>query len=48
MSITDDFYIHFRNGILYYGTRLDEEYAKKVVEFTKKIYPKLKTKCDKW
>ncbi|MEK6907187.1 MAG: hypothetical protein AABW45_01545 [Nanoarchaeota archaeon] len=32
----------FRNGIMYYGTRLDEEYAKKVVEFTRKIYPKLK------
>jgi hypothetical protein len=33
---------YFRNGILYYGTSLDAEYADKVVEFTKRIYPKLK------
>lgn len=33
---------YFRNGILYYGTSLDEVYAEKVVEFTKRIYPKLK------
>jgi hypothetical protein len=33
---------YFRNGILYYGTSLDSEYAEKVVEFTKRIYPKLK------
>jgi len=33
---------YFRNGMLYYGTILDEEYAKKVFEFTKKIYSKLK------
>ena len=33
---------YFRNGILYYGTRLDEEYAKKVIEFTNKQYPRLK------
>jgi hypothetical protein len=33
---------YFRNGILYYGTSLDAEYAKKVTDFTKKIYPKLK------
>jgi len=32
----------FRNGMLYYGTRLDKEYAEKVIEFTKKTYPKLK------
>ena len=32
----------FRNGMLYYGTILDKEYADKVVEFTKKVYPKLK------
>lgn len=32
---------YFRNGILYYGTSLDAEYAKKVVEFTKKMQPKL-------
>lgn len=33
---------YFRNGILYYGNRFDKEYAEKVIEFTKKIYPKLK------
>ena len=32
----------FRNGMLYYGTRLDKEYAERVIEFTKQIYPKLK------
>lgn len=32
----------FRNGMLYYGTILDKEYAEKVIEFTKKIYFKLK------
>ena len=32
----------FRNGILYYGTSLDKEYAGKVLEFTKKTHPKLK------
>ena len=32
----------FRNGIMYYGTLLDEDYAKKVIEFTKKNYLKLK------
>ncbi len=33
---------YFRNGTVYYGTSIDSEYAKQVVEFTKKIYPKLK------
>lgn len=33
---------YFRNGMLYYGTMLDKEYADKVVEFTKRIYKKLK------
>jgi hypothetical protein len=33
----------FRNGMLYYGTSLDKEYAKKVVEFTNYIYSKLNT-----
>lgn len=33
---------YFRNGILYYGTQLDGVYAEKAVEFTKRIYPKLK------
>ena len=32
----------FRNGMLYYGTSLDQVYAEKVIEFTKKMYPKLK------
>jgi len=32
----------FRNGILYYGTILDKEYAEKVIGFTKKNYRKLK------
>lgn len=32
----------FRNGMLYYGTILDKEYAEKVLEFTKKTRPKLK------
>ena len=32
----------FRNGMLYYGTMLDKEYAEKVMDFTKKIYLKLK------
>jgi len=33
----------FRNGMLYYGTILDKEYAGKVIEFTKRIYQKLRT-----
>jgi len=33
---------YFRNGILYYGTSLDKEYADKVLEFTKKTHPRLK------
>jgi len=32
----------FRNGILYYGTLLDKEYADKALEFTKKTHPRLK------
>ena len=32
----------FRNGMLYYGTMLDKDYAEKVIEFTKKLYSKLK------
>jgi hypothetical protein len=32
----------FRNGMLYYGTILDKEYAEKVLNFLNKIYPKLK------
>ncbi|MBU0466866.1 MAG: hypothetical protein KKF39_04300, partial [Nanoarchaeota archaeon] len=37
----------FRNGMLYYGTILDKEYAEKVIEFTKKNYGKLKEILDK-
>jgi hypothetical protein len=33
---------YFRNGMIYYGTILDCEYAEKVVEFTRKIYLKLR------
>ena len=32
----------FRNGILYYGTILDREYAEKAIEFTKRIYLELR------
>ena len=32
----------FRNGMLYYGTMLEKEYAEKVIEFTKKKYMTLK------
>ncbi len=32
----------FRNGMLYYGTILDKEYAQQVFGFTKKNYPRLK------
>jgi len=28
---------YFRNGILYYGKRFDEEYARKVVKFMKRL-----------
>ncbi len=33
---------YFRNGMLYYGTILEQEYAEKVIEFTKKNYDKVK------
>lgn len=32
---------YFRNGIMYYEKQMDAEYAQKVWEFLKKIYPKL-------
>ncbi|MBI2045751.1 hypothetical protein HYT23_06845 [Candidatus Pacearchaeota archaeon] len=38
---------YFRNGILYYGTRLDKEYAEKVILFTKENYIKLKNIVEK-
>jgi len=34
---------YFRNGMLYYGTRIDKEYAEKVIEYTRRIYKKLKS-----
>ena len=37
----------FRNGMLYYGTILNKDYAVQVIEFTKKIYPKLKEIINK-
>lgn len=37
---------HFRNSVIYYGEILDEEYAEKAVNFTKKVYPKLKALCE--
>jgi hypothetical protein len=38
---------YFRNSVTYYGKILDTEYAKKVADFTKDIYPKIKEKCTK-
>ena len=32
---------YFRNGITYYGTRLDRNYAKMVIDFLENILPKL-------
>ena len=37
----------FRNGILYYGRRMDQEYAQKVIAFTKNTYGKLKVIASK-
>src|SRR3989338_1253836 len=37
---------YFRNGIKYYGTILDNEYAKKVLQFMNRLYPKLKNKIS--
>ncbi len=37
----------FKNGMIYYGTILDKEYAEKVIEFTKKNYLKLKSSLEK-
>ncbi len=33
---------YFRNGILYYGKTMDEEYANKVLNFLDKVYPVLR------
>lgn len=35
----------FRNGMLYYGTSLDKEYAERVIGFTKRIYPLLQQRA---
>lgn len=34
---------YFRNGMVYYGTCLDEEYARKVIDFTNSVRKKLHT-----
>ncbi len=31
----------FRNGMLYYGTIMDKAYAETVIDFIRKLYPKL-------
>ncbi len=33
---------YYRNGILYYGTVMDKEYAEKTIQYTEKITKKLK------
>ncbi|MEK6874165.1 MAG: hypothetical protein AABX52_00245 [Nanoarchaeota archaeon] len=33
---------YFRNGILYYGKRFDQEYASLIIDFTKKIFIRFK------
>lgn len=37
---------YFRNGILYYGSTLDAEYANKVIKFTKQICARLKQSIE--
>jgi len=37
----------FRNGMLYYGTVTDREYAMKVLAFLKRIYPKLRSAAER-
>ena len=36
----------FRNGMLYYGTSFDKEYAENVIQFTQDIYIKLKKSIE--
>lgn len=38
---------YFRNGVMYYGKILDADYARKVLDFLNKIYPKLKAMLSK-
>lgn len=33
---------YIRNGMLYYGSITDKEYSKKIIEFTKRVYLRLK------
>ena len=33
---------YLRNGILYYGTSIDVEYSKGIINFTKQTFPKLR------
>ena len=33
---------YFRNGMIYYGEIIDKEYAEKVVDFAKRVFPILK------
>lgn len=37
---------YFRNGIMYYGKKFDKAYARKVLEFLKRMYPLLKKMCE--
>ncbi len=39
---------YFRNGMLYYGTILDKEYAESVLSFFDKVYPKLLDLINKY
>jgi len=38
---------YFRNGIKYYGKRLDKKYAEKVLKFLNRLYLILKTSLNK-
>ena len=38
---------YFRNGILYYGTTIDIEYAQTVIAFTNRMQPKLRKLLEK-
>lgn len=37
---------YFRNGIMYYGKKLDKAYAEKVLKFLKRSHPILKKMCE--
>ncbi|MDP3758423.1 MAG: hypothetical protein Q8Q86_01780, partial [Candidatus Daviesbacteria bacterium] len=38
---------YLRNGIKYYGKRLDKKYAEKVLKFLNRLYPILKRLLNK-